>query len=238
MITAGTWEDFPCSGWVSLTLASSHLSWSNGFHLVFLSVTWHEGSLDCQVAFNNIPQSSRSILKILHTFILSHLIALCTISLFSAVLFRLNTAEFNAGSVHHSPSQCPLTIWWKHFLNVVCACKQKCPEPVRIFITPIGFWGLGYECNSWTFAHTVGQQQGSVSKEQPIVGQPVVERLCTHCTTSHKHCIDRAPTLVRDAKKQTSLRLEPLAWASISAHQVVLPIDHLTLPKLNFFLVT
>jgi hypothetical protein len=145
----------------------------------------------------------------------------------------------NCAIVHHSPSQRPLTIWWKRFLNVVCACKQKRPEPVRIFITPIGFWGLGYERNSWTFAHTVGQQQGSVSKEQPIVGQPVVERLCTHCTTSHKRRIDRAPpTSVRDAKKQTSLRLKPSAWAGTSAHQVVLPIDHLTIPKLDFFLHT
>jgi hypothetical protein len=49
--------------------------------------------------------------------------------------YRLLTTLYSGAThstVHHSPSQRPLTIWWKRFLNVVCACKQKRPEPVRI----------------------------------------------------------------------------------------------------------
>jgi hypothetical protein len=82
-------------------------------------------------------------------------------------------------------------------LNVVCAYKQKRPELVHMFITPIGFWGLGFERNSWTFAQTVGQRQGSVPKDQLIVGQPVVERSCAPFATLVKCAVGRiaqAPT--------------------------------------------
>jgi hypothetical protein len=62
---------------------------------------------------------------------------------------------------------------------------------------PNWFLGFGFQGNSWTFAHTVGQQQGCVPKDQPIVGQPVVKHKCAHFATLEKHvlgCIHRAPT--------------------------------------------
>jgi hypothetical protein len=107
--------------------------------------------------------------------------------------------------VHHSPSQRPLTVWWKRFLNVVCACKQKRPEPVRIFITPIGFWGLGFAGNSGMFAHTINPRQGSVPKDQSI-GQPVAECLCVHFATLEKRVlgrINKAPASSATRKNQS-----------------------------------
>jgi hypothetical protein len=125
----------------------------------------------------------------------------------------LETGLPNMGGlvVHHSPSQHPLTVWWKRFLNVVCACKQKRPDPVHIFITPIGFWGLGFAGDSGTFAHTIDPRQGSIPKDQSI-GQPVAERLFVHFATLEKHVlrrINRVPASSAMTKNPSPSYLNP-----------------------------